>query len=209
LIRALRIFACCWVLSLSATGRAFAQEALVQEPAACPASEVRTRNGVCLPQSTAPVAAAVARAGARTYVDTKDEADSPSAAVLVNPVAMIGIPLLISQVDFALPLELQVGGPGVALDVQLDIVTGTIGGVGSTIGPRFFPAGEGLEGFYLVPRIGGATYAGFVAAFEVGYAAWASAFTVNVGIGVVYINGSYPVVETVAPFLNLSIGLGG
>lgn len=141
--------------------------------------------------------------------DEDDEADPPSAAILVNPVAMVAVPLLISQVDFALPLELQAGGPVVALDLQVDIVTGTISGVGATIGPRIFPGSGGLEGFYLVPRIGGTSYSGFVAAAEVGYAAWASAFTINVGIGIAYISGNYPVLETVAPLLNLSLGLGG
>jgi hypothetical protein len=224
LVRALRIFACSSLLSLSGSGRAVAQDALEPVPVppdaaaqqpdavpalACPAWEVRTRNGLCLPQSTTPVAAQKPPGGRLASFVADDKADSPTAAILVNPIAMIAVPILIPEVDFALPLELQAGGPYVALDVQIDIVTGTIGGVGGTIGPRFFPGGGGLEGFYMVPRIGGTTYSGFVAGGELGYAAWASAFTINVGAGIIYISGSYPVLETVAPTLNLSIGLGG
>jgi hypothetical protein len=75
-------------------------------------------------------------------------------------------------------------------------------------GFRYSPEGRGLEGFYIVPRVGGGTIGGLAVSGELGYSWFFSGFITNLGAGVLYNDGA-KVKSGVGPLLNLSIGYGG
>ncbi len=192
----------------------------------CMSDEVCSRGGQCIPESPQTVqrpaspskspqrssstAWEPASGEASTAQNVKEpEEQKPVAAVLINPFAMILIPV-ISKIG-VFPLELQFAGAYAGVDLQgaMFFHDGSLLGGTGEFGIRILPQGRGLRGFYIVPRAGitavGST--GFIGSVELGYAWVVNHFVLNIGGGGVYnsANSEYPFL----PFGNISIGLGG
>jgi hypothetical protein len=131
----------------------------------------------------------------------KSEAEKRRYAVLINPGALIAMPLMYGI--WTIPVSFQMGFAYLGFDITVTGFFGELAGGAGEIGLRILPFGKGLKGLYIVPRIGGGYPTGFMVSGELGYAFMPGHFALNIGAG-----GGWASEVGAFPFGNLSLGVG-
>jgi hypothetical protein len=192
----------------------------------CPAGEVSTRAGLCIPIALpAPTPSAAGSGGSAAWNGQAPpawhgpRARAAAAAPEVDPTSVATFAVLVNPADIILtaalygiatvPLNILVALlPYLALDLYAALmVADDVGGV-FMLGPRITPQGRNLDGFYVAGRGGYAALnnqGGGAGSGQLGYTWFLGHFVVSVGAGVLYIGGD---VGTIAPFIDLSLGAG-
>ncbi len=182
----------------------------------CGADEVCTESGECVPQlskepepptstterryESAVISSAALDVAIQEEEKRRREAQIPHYAVLMNPIALASTYPLYGF--FMIPLNIQIAGSYVGLDILGTVIVGGFVGGAGEIGLRILPFGKGLRGFYIVPRFGGGYPVGFMVTGETGYAWVIKYFAINLGGGCGWASE-----VGVLPFGNLSLGI--